>query len=478
MGAEATGGTLRFSALAGLGGPVDPRNLTSVIAYHAVIGIYDFLALHDDSGLKLGVTESIASNEDATVWTLTVREGATFHDGRPVTADDLLHSIEFLGNWETSQIYAQYFFDVDWENTRAVDDRTMELALLRPRGDFLDSILALFVPVVPRGETDFTLPIGSGPFRIVSNDGVDGYELVRNDDWWGPRPAIDRIVTVPINDSTARINALKSGEIDFAYQLPPSIARAEEGNDEIVIERTNAGSSVMCFIMNTSLPPFDNSEVREAVRLAVDREALVNSVLLGQGDIGNDLPGKGLVGYHDGLPQRTRDLERATEIFAIHGITELDIVASEIAPGVVASAEILASQLAEAGVTLRIEEVPADAFFGDFERLLSTPLQAIYFVNRPPSVHMPSFVGSNAVFNPTASRSPELDEALLASQSAVDPDERERHLLRAQEIIWDEGAIVVWGYQQMILAYKPTISNVNLVSDGLVKFQELVISPT
>lgn len=476
MVAETTGGTLRFSALGGSGSAIDPRNIYSVLAYHSMASAFDFLALHGPNGLELGVAESMTPNEDATRWTIKLRPDVQFHDGQPLTAEDIAFSIRFMGDWETSPYFAQQWADVDMANMTAIDDLTLELPMLRPRADFLDASLALYAPVIPAGIEDLTLPNGSGPFRVVSNDGADGVELVRNDDWWGERPSLDGVVTIPINDSNARINALKSGEIDFAYQLTPTIALAEQDNPDIVVERTSAGGTAMCFAMNTSFPPFDDPRLREAMRLAIDRQAMVNSVLLGQGELGNDLVGLGLTGYHDGLPQRTRDLERATELFATAGVSELDIVASEVAPGLVSSAELLASQLAEAGVTLNIEEVPADAFFSDFARILSTPLQTMYFVNRPAAVHLPSFVGSNSVFNPTAFAIPDFDEALSASQSTVDDAERAEHLLRAQEIEWNEGGTIVWGYTPMIMAYAPHVTNVNLVSDGLVKFQEIVLS--
>ena len=476
MVAEATGGTLRFSALGGSGSAIDPRNIYSVLAYHSMASAFDFLALHGPDGIEPGVAESMTPNEDATVWTIKLRPDVSFHDGKPLTAADVAFSIRFLGDWETSPYFAQAWADVDMANMTAIDDLTLELPMLRPRADFLDSSLALYAPVVPEGIEDLTLPNGSGPFKVVSNDGADGVELVRNENWWGEPPSLDSVVTIPISDPNARINALKSGEIDFAYQLTPTIALAEQDNPDIVVERSSAGGTAMCFSMNTSFPPFDDPRLREAMRLVIDRQAMINGVLLGQGELGNDLVGLGMTGYHDGLPQRTRDLERATELFAEAGISELDIVVSEVAPGLTASAEVLTGQLAEAGVTLSIEEVPADAFFSDFEKILSTPLMTMYFVNRPPSVHLPSFVGSSAVFNITAYAAPEFDAAMSASQSTVDDAERTRQLLLAQEIEWNDGGTIVWGYSPLIMAYSPNVTNVNLVSDGLVKFQDIVLS--
>lgn len=475
MVAEATGGTLRFSALGGGGSSLDPRSIFSMLAYHSLAASFDFLAQHGEEGIVPGVAESMTPNEDATVWTIKLRPGITFHDGRPLTAQDVAFSIAFLGDWETSPRNAAEWQDVDFPNVAAIDDLTLELPLLRPRADFIDASLALYAPVMPEGIDNWQLPNGSGPFRVESNDGADGVVLVRNEDWWGEPAPLDRVVTVPISDPTARINALKSGEIDFAYQLTPTIALTEQDNPEITVERTNAGGAAMCFSMNTSLAPYDDPRVVEAMKLVIDRQAMVDGALLGQGDIGNDLVGLGMTGYHDGLPQRERDLDRASALFAEAGISELTLVASEVAPGLLASGELLAAQLAEAGVSLKIEEVPADAFFGDFDRLFSTPLQTLYFINHPPAVHLPRFVGSSAGFNLTTFTSPEFDEALTASQRTVDDTERAKHLLRAQEIEWRDDGMIVWGYSPLIMAYSSKVTNVNLVGEGLVKFQDIVL---
>ena len=128
MVAEATGGTLRFSALGGGGSSLDPRSIFSMLAYHSLAASFDFLAQHGEEGIVPGVAESMTPNEDATVWTIKLRPGVTFHDGRPLTAQDVAFSIAFLGDWETSPRNAAEWQDVDFPNVAAIDDLTLELA--------------------------------------------------------------------------------------------------------------------------------------------------------------------------------------------------------------------------------------------------------------------------------------------------------------------------------------------------------------
>lgn len=238
MVAERSGGTLRFSALGGSGSAIDPRAIRSALAYHSMAAAFDFLALRGPNGLEPGVAESMTPNEDATKWTIKLRPGVRFHDGQPLTSKDVAFSIEFLGDWETSPYFAGQWADMDYANMAIIDDLTLELPMLRAPSDFVDASLALCASVMPDGMEDWTLPNGSGPFRVAANDGSDGAALIRNDGWWGEPASLDRIMTVPISDPTARIKALKSRGIDFAYQLTPTIGMAEQVNPDIVVKRT------------------------------------------------------------------------------------------------------------------------------------------------------------------------------------------------------------------------------------------------
>ena len=348
---------------AAAGGPLDPRAVDSLATYIAVDHVYDYLARVTTSGFQSGLAESMTPNDDATAWTIRLRGDARFHEGGPVTAEDVAETIVRMADFATSPYFAAMWLDVDFTNMRALDARTLELPLLRPRSGFVESVFSLYTPIFPAGEPDFSRSLGSGAYRLEANDGASAYRLRRNEDWWGQQPEIEEIEILPLADPAARINALKSGEIEMAFQLSPAIAQAEAGNSEITILRSNSGGSAMGFAMNTALPPFDDPRVREAVRLSADRQQLVNSVLLGQGDIGNDLVGLGLDGYNDRLPQRSRDIDRARELFQQAGIAQLDVVASDILTGLVSATELFAAQLAEAGVELRIEVIPPDTYF-------------------------------------------------------------------------------------------------------------------
>ena len=264
-----------------------------------------------------------------------------------------------------------------------------------------------------------------------------------------------------IGDANARLNALKGGEIDYAAGITPAAARAEADNPDIAILPAGvANSTAHTFAANTTMPPFDNPDVVRALKLAVDREALVNTVLFGFGEIGNDVVGKGLAGYNDSLPQVERDVEEARRLFAAAGVTELSILTAEVYPGMTAAAELLAQQLAEVGVILSLEEVPADQFYGDFMRLMTTPLQSSIHTNRPAAVHAALMTGSQGGFNITAMAGEEYDALLGALIAEVDSDQRADLGMDVQAYLHQHDGMVVWAFQEDINAAVSGLSGV------------------
>lgn len=221
--------TLRIGALGGSGGPLDPRNVDSLATYIAVDHVYDYLARVTTSGYQDGLAESMTPNDDATLWTIRLRGDARFHEGGTVTADDVAATITRMADFATSPYFAAMWLDVDFPNMRARDARTLELPLLRPRSDFVESVLSLYTPIFPAGEPDFNKSLGSGAYRLEANDGASAYRLRRKEDWWGPQPEIEEIKILPLTDPAARINALKSGELDMAFQLPRPSPKPKPG---------------------------------------------------------------------------------------------------------------------------------------------------------------------------------------------------------------------------------------------------------
>ena len=422
--------------------------------------------LNPAAEVRLGIAESIEPNADGTEWTIVLRE-ATFHDGRPLTSADVAYTLRTYTDPEVTPIISSGFSMVDAANISTPDARTVVVPLTIPRGDFLDAELAISSFVLPEGSLGGPEAIGTGAFKLEAYEASSSIRMVRNADYWNTPPLLDELEIVVVNDPTARLNALKGGEVEFARGITPAAARAEDGNDEIVLHRGGAANSqAMGFAANITLPPFDNPDAVRALKLAIDRQALVDTVLLGFGVLGNDLVGKGLPGYADAIPQTERDVQQARALFESAGVTELTMLTGETTAGTVAAAELLVQQLAEAGVTLTLDELPADQYYSDFGRLFSTPLQSCWWVNRPADVHLTSYTGSNAGFNLTGIGGAEYDALLASAQVSVDRDERLAVIQQLQQHAFDHDGMVIWGFREDLNASVPGLTGVSFTQSS------------
>lgn len=310
------GGRLRAAfAGGGAGETLDPHlaNLFADVA--RAKALFDKLA---DYGADLSAQPRLAakweSNKALDRWQVTLRE-ATFHDGRPVTAKDVLYSYRRIADPEKAFRAKASLEPIDLDASRATGERGIEFVLKRPTAEFPNVLAAFGAYIVPEnaGEnaTDFDKkPVGSGPFRFVSFSPGRSAVFRRHDAYWEGAPHLDELELVVANEESARVNALLGGQVEYAHELNPTTARAHEGKGQIEIVRLR-NSAMQAFCMKTDRAPFDDKRVREAFFLIADRQELVDGALSGAGVVGNDLFGKGYEYYAADLPQREQDLDRA-----------------------------------------------------------------------------------------------------------------------------------------------------------------------
>ena len=459
---------LRVGAPGQVGDDLNPLLTNGIADYTAVFHLYDTLVRLTDDGVELALAESIEPNDDATEWTIRVRDDAVFHDGEPVTADDVVASFALMADPEQSPNYAGFFADIDIDASRTEDDRTAVIALHRPRGDFVDTVLTFASFVFRAGHTDWRDPIGSGPYRLESYEPGGTTVLIAHDDHWEGRPTVERLEITTLDDPAARLNGVRSDQLDVALRIDPVGAAAldeDSGNDsgvEIIAGGT-AFANAMTIVLNTQVPPFDSLEVRRAIAQAIDREVLVDTVLLGYGAVGNDLVGAGLPGYADDIDQIQRDLDAARDVFADTGVTDMALVVGDVTPGIVAAGELIAGQLADAGVTVTLDRRDPATYYADFGEFLSRPAQGIYWVNRPAPAFLGNFTGSNAFFNPSGFGTPEYDELLATAQAETDPGRRSELFAEAQRMFHVESGNIVWGFQETLDAAAPGVEGIRVV---------------
>ncbi|MFN3220084.1 MAG: ABC transporter substrate-binding protein [Acidimicrobiales bacterium] len=442
------GGSIRVALLASPTDTLNPATTTGLLDYAVLYAVHDSLVLLQGDQFVLQLAESIEPNADGSEWTIQLREGPTFHDGSPVTAADVLYSIGLHG---ASPNYAQFFALIDLANMSTPDDRTVVLPMTSPRSDLVESVLGQLSIVVPDGFSDWGTNIGSGPFLLESYEAGVGAVVTANPDYWGGAPSLERVEFISIADATTKANALTSGEVEYVSGIDAAAAATLDGADGVRLVVADETTSVIrCFAFNRQQAPFDDPRVVQACKLAVDRQQLIDVVTFGNATLGNDMPSLGFAGYPSDVPQRERDVEEATRLFAEAGVTEFTIRAADFVPGIVASAELFAQNLADCGVTATVDVGDPATYFSDFAQVLSTPCQSFYFINRPAITLLTSYTGSSSPFNVFGSGDADYDAALAAAVTTIDPTERETQLAALLETVRDQEGWLIWAFEQQI----------------------------
>lgn len=411
---------------------------------------------------RLGLAESITPNADATEWTIVIHDNVKFQDGTSLTADDVLASLIYLAG---APNYGSMFADIDMTKAASDGRLTVVLPLARPRADLVESTFAQISVVFPKGTTDFSLPVGSGPFKVDSFSPDTGAVLVRNEEYWGERAKLERLEFVPIADATARMSAITGDQIDYAMGVTPTgIETIAEGSGVAVQDPGPSESNAFIFHLNANKAPFDDPEVRQAFRIALDRQQLVDVVFRGKGSVGNDVAGKGMVGYDENLQKREQDLAAAKAIFQTKGVTSLSVLAAEMTPGVTDAAKLMAQQLEEAGVEVTVSEADPGTLWNDLSVVATNDIFSFFAINRPFAAHAAMFNVDGAPGNYMGTHDEAFTAAITASQAETDETARQGLLDEAQQILWAEGADTVWGYQPVLAAHDEKLTGVEIAS--------------
>ncbi|MDQ6816294.1 MAG: ABC transporter substrate-binding protein, partial [Actinomycetota bacterium] len=263
---------------------------------------------------EFALAESLTPNKAATEWTIRIRSGVVTHDGKPFGAKDVLFTFGRIVKNKFPGINSLGTINVG--ASKVMDSHTVLLKFDKPFS-ILPQALSLhwIFYMVPVGY-DPKHPIGTGPFKLVNFLPGRQSTVARHTEYWDhPKPYLDGVVTINISDETAQINALQSGQVDaIDYLTAGSIGAIQSSSSAklIISEKTGGWEP---FTMRVDRTPYSDVRVRKALKLVIDRPAMIRSVFAGHGQIGNDVFGI-YDKYFDKslLPQRVQDLAQAKSL--------------------------------------------------------------------------------------------------------------------------------------------------------------------
>jgi len=262
-------------------GTLDPRLARDTAAYRAVNLIYDGLVeLTGELQPVPGLAESW-ENPEPTVWTFKLRSGVKFHDGEPLTAEDVVFTYETILDPAFNAQYRTLFTPI--ESIEAVDDTTVKFTLSEPYAPLLSYLDMGIVPkhLVERGADIGMNPVGTGPMKMKSWTRGSEIVLEANQDYWGGKPRVETLRFVIIANATARAQAFEAGNLDViqAPLEPQDVVRLNE--DERFGRSLGAGITLTYFHINTKDPLLSDPRVRNAIGHLIDYDTILSEIYSG-----------------------------------------------------------------------------------------------------------------------------------------------------------------------------------------------------
>lgn len=457
------GGTLRVAVVqGGTGDTLDPA--TFIGSQQIFLGWClrnNLTEIGADGKLKGELAESWDS-DDAMTWIFHLRKGVEFHNGKQLTPDDVIASLNLHRGEQSSsgaKTLLESVTDLSPEGQNAV-----RVTLSGPNADFpfiLSDYHFNICPVNPDGSVDVS-GMGTGGYILEDyNPGVRT-RVRRNPNYWKDGAAhFDEGEVLVISDSTAATNALVTGEIHAVESSDYKTLSLLGQRSDIQIESVPGGFHGT-FAMNSAAAPFDNNDLRLALKYAIDRQAIVDTVLKGHGIVANDHPVAPSMPFYDpGVEQRPYDPDKAKFHLKQAGHDSLTLqlsVSDGLYAGAVDAATLYREHALPSGITIEIVREPGDGYWSDV--WMKKPFFAGSWGPRPvPDMILTSAYAGGGDWNESAFQSARFDELLVSARGELDETKRAAMYGEMQRILSDEGGAVIPFFRNYVYGRSTAIAH-------------------
>jgi peptide/nickel transport system substrate-binding protein len=356
------GGNFRLGVTGGGSKDImDGQNIITKPDQARLVTAFETLLLFDENYQLTtnGLAESV-TQDNPKQYTIRLRQGIEFQNGKTLTADDVLYSFQRIGTKANGLTGYSATLTMDVAGMKKLDKYTVRLPMKTPDSTVPQTLGSYTFAVVPAGYQAYPhQQIGTGAYKLKSF--TPGQQSVheRNPNYWrSGQPYFDTVTITDFNDSTAQVNGLLGGQIDAMTDLPASQVKVVQARGMAALVSKTGGWLPLC--MAIDMPPFDDVRVRQAMRLIVDRQGMLEQVASGYGFIGNDLYAPFDPGYDHSLPQRQQDIGQAKSLLkaAGHANLSVDLHTTNGAAGMVETATVFANQAQAAGVKINVINDP------------------------------------------------------------------------------------------------------------------------
>ena len=436
---------------------LDPAKASLSTDYVRCCAFYNRLTFLDQSGQPQMELADKFETKDAKVWTITLKKGVTFHDGKPLTSADVIYSMKrHLDPAVGSKVNSLAKQMTDF---KAVDPLTVEITLAAPNGD-LPTILAMHhFMIIADGTTNFTKANGTGAFVCETFEPGVRSIAVRNKNYFKAGGAnLDSFEFFAISDDTARVNALLSGDIHIAASINPRSMRLVESQPGVVLSKSTSGNYTD-LNMRLDMAPGDKLDFVTGMKYLLNREQIQKSALRGLAEIANDQPISPANFYHNkDLKPKPFDPEKAKFHFQKAGLLgqTIPIVASDAASSSVDMAVLVQQAGGAIGMKFDVQRVPSDGYWSNY--WLKAPVHFGNINPRPtPDILFSLLYASTAPWNESQYKSEKFDAMLLEARGSLDQAKRKEIYGAMQVMVAEEAGTAIPVY----------ISNVDAITQKL-----------
>jgi peptide/nickel transport system substrate-binding protein len=395
------------------------------------------------------LAEEMTPNQDASVWTVKLKPGVTFHNGKDLTADDVIFTFRRIGDPKAPLVGATGLAPVDLAGLKALDKVTVQVPMKTPYASFPEQISAAYnFGIVPVGYNP-ARPVGTGPFMYHSFTPGQQSVFVRNPHYFKPGlPLLDQVTIIDFSADTAAFNALQSGQLDVYSQATLSLTNEIKGSTTLKALVSQPGQWTP-FTMRVDTPPFNDVRVRQAFRLLVDRPQLINLSLAGFGSVGNDIFSQWDPCYARNL-HRGQDIAQAKSLLkkAGHDNLTVQLVTADFAAGVLQAAQVFAQQAKAAGVTVNVKPVPVGTFYGP--NYLHWPFAQDFWAYSPYLSQVAQGSLSKSPFNETHWNDPAYVALYNKANATVDKAQRCQIISQMQMTDFERGGYIIAAYNKQV----------------------------
>ena len=453
------GGTLRVGTVA-YNSSLEPYGLREAGSL-GLAGIPGEYLTYTNNNLqpKPWLATSWKPNKDLTVWTFQIRRGVKFHNGKTLTADDVVASFRQYLNQKTSQILSALPATmIEPSGVVKTGPYSVQFRLKAPNNAFpylvsQTTYQAIIQPAAIAAKPDTWVSsgmIGTGPFRLKSQN-KQRAELVRNNNYWGGRPPLDRVVVTFYADPAPMVLALRGGQLDVVVQMSPQQSRSFKNNSKYRVYTVPVSSHNM-FGLRVDTDPFKDARVRRAIALTLNRPDIINRVLLGAGAVGNDSPFFNKFPSSVPLPQRKQNLQQARTLLRDAGQENLRFTITTHnqfdVPDYAAAIQAAARQ---AGITIDLDVMTYDDYYaavGGGDYATTTP-----WLNKPatiteygargaPNLYLTAAYQTAGIWNASKYSNAQFDAATRAYLASADLKTQRKHAKTMETLLLRDTPVI------------------------------------